>query len=294
MQKDRNMSKLYKALQRANVARDIERKTGAAKSNGLHPLLKKHGIDIEPVSSKKIQIQYSKTKVQQVDKNILKKNKILSLFKENQTTDQIDTLRTQILDKLEETNGNSLLVTSAHPGEGKSFISINLGVSIAQQLDKTVLIIDTDLRNPWKYHYDFAGDFWGLTATKGLADYLLEEAEIEDLLVNPGIEKLTLLPAGRHLPNSAELLSSKRMEKFIHEVKTRYGQERICIFDSPALLRFTDPLVISDLLDGILLVVEAERTTPSEMKKMVKLLEGRNVLGTVFNKSKEKHQSDYV
>jgi protein-tyrosine kinase len=156
------------------------------------------------------------------------------------------------------------------------------------------LIIDTDLRNPWKYHADFAGDFWGVKTDKGLADYLLKEAEIEEILINPGIDKLTLLPAGRHLPNPAELLSSKRMEQFIREVTSRYGSNRICIFDSPAMLRYTDPLVISDLVDGILLVVEAERTTPEEMKKLIKLLEGKNVIGTILNKSKEKYKNEYV
>ncbi|NNG01200.1 MAG: polysaccharide biosynthesis tyrosine autokinase [Desulfobacteraceae bacterium] len=288
------MSKLKKALQRAHEARGEAKNFLNPPKAPLHPLLKKHGIDIKPADQKKIDIKYSRTKVERLDQTILRRNKVLSLFKENQTTDQVDNLRTQILDKLEQIGGNSLLVTSAHPGEGKTFISINLAVSIAQELDKTVLLIDTDLRHPWKYHYDFAGDFWGFKADKGLADYLTKDLDIADLLINPGIEKLTLLPAGGYLPNSAELLSSNRMAQFIHEVKSRYGSDRICIFDCPALLRYSDPLVISDLVDGILLVVEAERTTPDEMKKVVKLLEGKNVLGTVFNKSKEQHKNDYV
>jgi protein-tyrosine kinase len=288
------MSKLYKALQRANVTRKQIKDDDHTTHRQVHPILKTHGIDIEPPTPRNIDIKYSKTKVEPVDRALLKRNKVFSLFKDSQITDQIDNLRTQVMEKLEKAGGNSLLVTSAHPGEGKTFISINLGVSIAQQLDKTVLIIDTDLRHPWKYHYNFTDDFWGVHADRGLADYLLGNAKIEDLLINPGIERLTLLPAGRHLPNSAELLGSNRMEQFIKEVKTRYGQDRICIFDCPAMLRYTDPLVISDLIDGILLVVEAERTTPEEMQKLVELLEGRNVMGTVFNKSKEKHKNDYV
>jgi non-specific protein-tyrosine kinase len=288
------MSKLKKALERAKQTRDGLPPDSAAKEPTLHPLLRKHGIQAEAPATHPMEISYSRTRIEPVDRNLLKRNKILSLFKENQTTDQIDILRTQLLAKLSENRGNSMLVTSAHPGEGKTFTAINLGVSIAQQLDRTVMIVDTDLRHPWKYHYDFAHDYWGLNPGKGLADYLLGQAEIEDILVNPGIEKLTIMPAGRPLPNSAELLGSNRMEQFILEVKNRYGLNRICIFDSPALLLYTDPLVFTHLLDGILLVVEAERTTPADLEKVMGLLEGKPLLGTVFNKSKGRYHKDYV
>jgi non-specific protein-tyrosine kinase len=143
-----------------------------------------------------------------------------------------------------------------------------------------------DLRNPWRNHFDFAMDFWGLKPEKGLADFLLGDAEIEDVILNPGIAKLTIIPAGKSLPNSAELLSSQRMVQFVNDVKKRYGSNRICIFDTPALLPYTDALVISHLIDGILLVVEAERTSPDELKKALKLLVEKPLLGTVFNKSR--------
>ena len=287
------MSKIRKALERANEFRGSKNLPEKSANDLLHPLLRQNRVERQ-TDPQKIEITYSKTKVEQVDRHVLKKNKILSLFKENQTTDQVDNLRTQLLDKLEQLGGNSFLVTSANPGEGKTFISVNLGASIAQQLDRTVLIVDTDLRNPWKYHYDFASDFWGLKPAKGLADYLEEKAEIEEILINPGIDKLTLLPAGRHLPNASELLGSNRMVQLIEEVKKRYAKDRVVIFDCPALLRFTDPLVISDMVDGILLVVEAEKTTPEDLKKVVGLLKGKNLLGTVFNKSRENFTNDYV
>jgi len=288
------MSKLKKALQRATESRGEQNFSTQTKSNGIHPLLKKHGIKVEVDSGKEIKVTYSRTRIEHVDHKILRKNKILSLFKKNQITDQVDILRTQLLSKLEKNRGNSLLVTSCNPGEGKTFTSINLGVSIAQQLDRTVLIIDTDLRHPWKYHYNFATDFWGLKAEKGLSDYLLGNAEIEELLINPGIDKLTIIPGGKPLPNSAEVLGSQRMVEFVTEVKSRYGSNRICIFDSPALMRYADPLVFTHLIDGILLVVEAEHTKPDEIKKVLELLEGRPVLGTVFNKSREKYNNEYV
>ena len=131
------MSKLRKALQRAKDAsertvpsRSVERKVIA------RPFTKEAKTIAHPVLERdEIKITYSKTKVQKVDPEILRKNKILSLFKANKTTDQVEGLRTQLLAKLKELDGNSILVTSVHPGEGKTFTSINLGVSIAQRLD---------------------------------------------------------------------------------------------------------------------------------------------------------------
>ncbi len=287
------MSKLKKAIRRAK-----ETRSGAPlsyKKENVQPLRLKKRSDSEQelTERKEIKVTYSKTRVEKIDKELLKRNKILSIFKETQITNQVDILRTQLLDKLDKLGGNSIMVTSAHPGEGKTFTAINLSISIAQQLDRTVLIVDTDLRNPWKYHYDFAQDFWGIKPKKGLADYLQERAEIEELLVNPGIDKLTILPAGKPLTNSAEMLGSDRMEKFISEIKNRYGSNRICIFDCPAMLPYTDPLVFKHLIDGILLVVEAEKTTPEDLKKCIKLLEGKAILGTVFNKAKETLGKEY-
>jgi non-specific protein-tyrosine kinase len=222
-----------------------------------------------------------------VPKKVLERNRIFSLFKDYRVTDEIENLRTQTLAKLKEVKGNSLLVTSAHPGEGKTFTSINLGVSIAKQLDRTVLIVDTDLRNPWRTHFDFSTDFFGVSPEKGLSDYLLGNARIEDLFINPGIEKLTILPAGKPIPNSSELLGSEKMANLVVDLKQRYGHERVVIFDSPALLAFTDPIVYSQLIDGVLLVVESERTTPDDIKRVLKLLKDRPLFGTVLNKNKD-------
>lgn len=282
------MSKLKKAIQRAKEAREskLVLQQPLVSQDLRTPLKKDTAPAVKKKCGDKLSITYSKTRVESVDKEILRKNKIFSAFKENQTTDQVDGLRTQLLTKLDKIDGNSILVTSAQPGEGKTFTAINLGVSIAQQLDRSVLIVDMDLRNPWRNHFDFAMDFWGLKPEKGLADFLLGEAEIEEVILNPGIEKLTIIPAGKALPNSAELLSSQRMADFVYDVKRRYGSNRICIFDSPALLPYTDALVISHLIDGILLVVEAERSSPDEMKKALKLLVDKPLLGTVFNKSR--------
>jgi len=266
------MSKLKKALEKAKEAREAVPSTLAPHAekarmghNGVH-------------------VTYSRTKVVNVDPRILRKNKVVSLFHENETTDQLNILRTQILNKLKEIGGNSLLVTSANPSEGKTFTTINLGVSIAQELDRTVLLVDADLRHPSIHHYDFANDFFGVHITKGLSDYLLGQVDIPDLLINPGIQKLTILPGGRPLPNSSELIASSRMQSLVKEMKSRYTGDRIIIFDSPSLLVCTDPVVLSQFVDAILLVVEAERTSPNDIKRAMELLKGKHLVGTILNK----------
>ena len=149
---------------------------------------------------------------------LLKKGKVISHFHDTDQIDQIKTLRTQILNSLDKIHGNSFLVTSANPYEGKTFTSINLGVSIAQEMHRTVLIVDCDLKDHSKTkHKQFAQDFFGLGTNKGLTDYLLGNAEIPDILLNPGIERLVIVPAGTTLPNSAELLSSPKMAALVDE-----------------------------------------------------------------------------
>jgi non-specific protein-tyrosine kinase len=199
-------------------------------------------------------------------------------------TDQINILRTQLLYKLGEINGNTLMVTSANPGEGKTFTSINLGISIAQELSRSVLLVDCDLRQPEANHFDFASDFFGVKIKQGLSDYLLGEVDLEDILLNPGIDKLTILPGGKPILNSAELLVSPRMEMLVKETKERYGKDRIIIFDSPSILTISDPLAFARFVDGILLVVETKKSTREDVKKVMNLLKDRVILGTVLNK----------
>jgi non-specific protein-tyrosine kinase len=160
-------------------------------------------------------------------------------------------------------------------------------VSIAQQLDRTVLLVDADLRkHANKHHKDFAIDFFGTDLNEGLSNYLLGQAELPDLLVNPGIDRLVLLPAGRALPNSAELLGSPRMVRLVNDIKSRYSDDRVIIFDSSSLLTSADPLVLSRYVDGVLLVVEHEKTTAEQLKKSTELLMDKPVFGTIMNKSR--------
>lgn len=278
------MSKLKKALAKAGENRgfDDKRVIRGGIEKATTPNRRTNTAEQQKSN---LNISYSRTKVQRIENDVLKRGKVISHFYDTEQIDQIKTLRTQILNSLDKIQGNSLLVTSANPYEGKTFTSINLGVSIAQELHRTVLIVDCDLKDhSKKRHKQFAQDFFGLGTTKGLSDYLLGNAEIPDILLNPGIERLVIVPAGTTLPNSAELLGSQRMAALVADFKNRYPSDRIIIYDCSALLAHTDSLVLSRYVDGILLVVEEKRTSAAQVKKVMELLKDKHVIGSIINK----------
>jgi len=278
-------NRLKKALEKRAATSRLESR-GAAEARDVSSDATLEVVDEKPKSQSDVRISYSKTKVTPVDLKKLKDRKLISLFQGSDATEQIKTLRTQILSKLKEIGGNSLLITSANPGEGKTFTSINLGISIAQELERTVLLVDADLRQPLNGHFDFAKDFFCVDVNSGLSDYLTEKIDIPELLLNPGIQKLTILPGGKYLANSTELLGSARMERLVKEMKNRYKDDRVIIFDTSSILQCPDPLELSKFVDGILLVVEEEKTSADQLKRVMELLKDRRVLGTVLNKSR--------
>ncbi len=217
------------------------------------------------------------TVFQEVMPSVAEENRIVALSEEsNQATEQYRILRTQILQKTEGQGINCLMVTSALDGEGKSTLAANLAISIAKEVHRTVLLVDADLRRPSLH------GLFGLKPKAGLIHYLLDNVPIKDLLIRTGVEKLTFLPAGGSLPNSTEILRSPRMQELIREVKARY-HDRYVIFDTSPLLPTADPMVLSQFMDGVILVVRAERTARSHLAEAMGLLKERNVMGVVMN-----------
>ena len=278
------MSKLKKAIEKAKVERQ---EPGAAVVTPGNASGMPQGAVIAPggpkvESSKPVPApapKPTKTRVVRLNHEHLKKNRIVSLFRQGQVSDQIKILRTQVLNRMKELKGNSLMITSANPKEGKTLTAINLAVSIAQEVNRTTLLVDADLRNPSIHHV------LGFEVKQGLSDYLLGKAELESLFVNPGVDKLTILPAGKPFPDSTELLGGPIMDALVRELKDRY-KDRFVIFDTTSLLTRADAIVFSNYIDGILLIVEAERTTSRQLERAMTLLKDRPLVGTMFNKAK--------
>ena len=179
-------------------------------------------------------------------------------------------------------NANMIMVTSALPGEGKTFTSINLAMSIAMEMDKTVLLIDADVAKP-----DVTARL-GVEAEKGLIDVLLDDGlTLPDVLLRTDIPKLTLLPSGGRHVHSTELLASERMRQLVLELSTRYA-DRIVIFDSPPLLLTNEARVLASLMGQIVLVTEESRTPQHAVKEAVDLLDTNEIVGIVMNKGAKK------
>jgi exopolysaccharide/PEP-CTERM locus tyrosine autokinase len=175
-------------------------------------------------------------------------------------------------------NANMIMVTSSLAGEGKTFTSINLAMSIAMEMDKTVLLIDADVAKP-----DVTSRL-GIEVETGLIDVLLDEGlTLQDVLLKTDIPKLTLLPSGRRHAHATELLASERMRQLALEISSRY-HDRVIIFDSPPLLLTNEARVLAGLMGQVVVVVEEFRTPQHVVKEAVGLLSTNEIVGIVLNK----------
>ena len=137
-------------------------------------------------------LQYGQTPTISVDDDVLRENRIVTGLEPGPFTESYNLLRTQILQRFRENKWNVLAVTSPGSGAGKTLTAINLAISIAREVDYTVLLVDANLRHPWMMEH------FGLPERKGLSDYLTSNAPIEELLVRPSrVEHLVLLPGGQ-------------------------------------------------------------------------------------------------
>jgi exopolysaccharide/PEP-CTERM locus tyrosine autokinase len=173
---------------------------------------------------------------------------------------------------------NLVLVTSALAGEGKTFCAINLAISIALEMDRTVLLVDTDVAKP------SVPQALGLEAEKGLMDVLLDRRiDLAEVLCKTDIVKLTLLPAGSAHQHATELLASDAMRALLQEMAARY-HDRIIIFDSPPLLAASEAGVLASQMGQIVMVVEAGKTSEAALKDALGRIESSNVAGLLLNK----------
>lgn len=184
-------------------------------------------------------------------------------------------------------NGNLIMVTSSVPGEGKSFNSINLAMSIAMELDNRVLLVDADVARPSILN------LLGLPPARGLMDVLLDEGVgLPDVMLRTNVEKLTLLPAGMPHKNATELLASGAMRSLLVELAHRYP-DRIIIFDSPPLMVTTEAPVLAQSMGQLVLVVEAGRTTHTMVKQALAKIQGCPVKMLVLNKARYARTDGY-
>jgi receptor protein-tyrosine kinase len=175
---------------------------------------------------------------------------------------------------------NLIMVTSALPGEGKSFSAINLAMSIAMEFDYTVLLVDADVARPSVLNR------LGLHRERGLMDVLSGDVkDLSDVLLRTNIDKFTILPAGMPHARATEMLAADAMSKLLEQIAQRYS-DRVIIFDSPPLLVTTESRVLAAQMGQVVVVVEAEATTHSTIRQALTTIESCPVKMLVLNKSR--------
>jgi len=194
----------------------------------------------------------------------------------NPLAENFRTLRTRILHPVAGPPPRSLLITSASPAEGKSFVCANLGIAIAQGVEQYALMVDCDLRRP------ALGQLFGLPNDRGLVDHLANGEDLANLILKTGVYKLSLIPGGTPPDNPSELLDSERMVALVDELVARY-QDRLILLDSPPLQAASETAVLARHVDGVVLVARWGGGRKEHIKALVDTIGREKIVGVVFN-----------
>ncbi len=220
---------------------------------------------------------YIRSRTVRLNPELMMKHRCIGYFSNMQEVEPYRVLRTQIVQRTLDQGGNTLMVTSPVPGEGKSLTAINLAFSIAKEFKQTVLLVDCDLRKQSIHK------ILGITSEKGLVDYLLEDRPLEEIIIWPGVEKMTLISGEKTVLRSSELLGSPRMKALVAEMKKRYP-DRYVIFDLPPVLSVADALTFAPLVDYVIMLVQAGKTPLPDIKRAIDVLPKEKILGVVLNR----------
>jgi protein-tyrosine kinase len=259
------MEKIQQALERARSQRQSADKNVSTRD--------KHEVDVQ-------KIEYTRTQIVEGHVETQRKNRILSAMEHSAYADAFKILSTQVMQRMDEHHWSTLAITSVGEDEGKTTTAINLGISIAKEVEYTVLLVDTNLRKPELHKY------FGINPELGLSDYLQSDIDLADILIKPGdIDHLVILPGGTPIMHSTEMLGSPKMCSLAQELKDRYPK-RIIIFDLPPVLSTADTLSFVPCVDCALVVVEDDITKEAQLKETIELLSITNIIGTVLNKAR--------
>ena len=196
---------------------------------------------------------------------------------ESLETEIFKVLRGKILFPASGKPPRSIMVTSAVPGEGKTFVAANLAVNMAQNIEDHVLLMDCDLRRPTMHR------MFGMGRVKGLSEHLANGNNIPDLLIKTGLGKLSLLPSGTPPYNPSEVLSSAKMANLLNELKSRY-KDRYLIIESPPPMLCPETSAIAKQVDAIIVVIKFGSTPMDAVEELIDNLGKEKIIGAVINR----------
>jgi exopolysaccharide/PEP-CTERM locus tyrosine autokinase len=184
-------------------------------------------------------------------------------------------------------NGHIIMLASALSGEGKTFTSINLALSMAREKDTQILLVDADVAKP------HLTKLLKLEAERGLLDLLTDGAMSPDSVILPtDVPGLSVLPAGQHVETATELLASKRMEEIVRQLASP-GSHRIVLFDSPPLLLSTESRALVPSMGQIVLVVRADSTSHRAVQDALDLIGDGKAVSLILNQVSTPPSSGY-
>jgi len=201
---------------------------------------------------------------------------IAGLSPQSLAAEQYRALRTRLAHAEGASALRTVLITSPQKGEGKSVTSANLALTMAQELQRRVVIVEADLRKP------SLGHLFNLPAGPGLAEYLVGAAELKDVMKFLPDHHLTVIPAGTPPANPSELLGSTAMRRLLDLLRTRFDR---VILDTPPVLPLADVAVLAPLVDGALMVVRAGVTPKPAIENALRAFDSSRLLGVVLNES---------
>lgn len=203
-------------------------------------------------------------------------DKLLLFTKMPKVVESFRQIRTKILHPPDGRPIKNILVTSAGTEAGKSMACANLAYTLAQGIENHALVVDCDLRRP------SLARLFGVNNDAGLSNHLLDGTPLQGLIRKTGLRKLSLIPSGPRPINPAELIGSKKMEEMMQELINRY-QDRFIILDSPPLMAASETAVLSNYVDGVILVVRWGGSNREHVKSLVKAIGKDKIIGVVFN-----------
>lgn len=261
------MEHIEKALARAREMRSGHRSSAANESTRrVNTQASVHGVMPD----------YTETAVLPTNAHKTSEERLVADDLRNPVADVYRLLRAQVLQRMKKLDISTIAVTGASHGDGATTTAANLAISIALDVNQTVLLVDLNLREP-SIHRKF-----GLTPTKGIENYLHGECDLKDCLLNPGMRRLVVLPCCVSKGESAEMISSPRMSALVRELRSRY-HDRVIIFDTPPLLDSGETLGFLPNVEGVLFVARSGHTTKTELDRAADLLRNYQIVGTLLN-----------
>ncbi len=213
--------------------------------------------------------------VKTLEQKGISKDLFITEFPKSSVAESCRAIRTNLMFLSAEKRIKALVITSAGPQEGKTITTTSLAISLAQT-GKRTLIVDTDMRKP-RIHKAF-----NIENSTGISNYLISDLSLSDVVRSSGITNLFICPCGPIPPNPAELMYTQRFKEFVREAKDSFD---MIIFDSPPVAAVTDGVVISKIVDGVIIVSKAKKTTKNAILQVKKQLKDVNahVIGMILN-----------